>query len=95
MALNEDFTYDDNECSVFSPFTVQAVDFQVLDVVNFLQPFHVVFNQVIGSNMCRPIGLEHVSELDQAILRNFNQFVLGVGVFSVVSVSLRHFVYVT
>lgn len=40
-------------------------------------------------DMHRPVRLEHVPEFDQAILRDFNQLVLSVGVLSV-SISFRH-----
>lgn len=81
-------TYDNHKSSVLSPFTVQAVNLQVLDIVDFLQPLHVVLDQVVGGDMRRPVCLEHVPELDEAVLWNLNQFVLGV---RVLTVCVRHF----
>lgn len=80
-------THDNHKSSILSPFAVQAVNLQVLDVVDFLQPLHIVLDQVVGGDMHRPVRLEHVPELDQAVLWNLNQFVLGV---CVLTVRVRH-----
>lgn len=71
------FTYDNHEGAILSPFAVQAEDLQVLDVVDTLQPGHVVLDQIVCGNVSGPVGFEEISQLDQRILGNFDEFILG------------------
>ena len=45
---------------------------------------------MLTGDMHWPVGLEHVPELDQAVLWHFNQLILDMSLISV-SVCLRHF----
>lgn len=73
----EDFTYDNHKSAVLPPLAIQAENLQVLDVVDTLQPGHVVIDQIVGGNVRRPVGLEEISQLDERILRNFDELILA------------------
>lgn len=70
-------THDNHECAVLSPLAIQAENLQVLDVVDTLQPGHVVVDQVVGGDVRRPVGLEEVPQLDQRVLGNLDELVIA------------------
>lgn len=87
--LQKKNTHNDNKSSILSPIAVKAIDLQVLHVVDFLEPFHVVFDQVVARNVFRPVGLKHITQLYQAILWNFHKLI--VHLFMMMAVHSWHF----
>lgn len=82
-------THNNHKSSINSPIAIQTINLQILDVIDLLQPLHIVLDQRECGTMYRPVLLVNIAQLNERVLWNFHQFIFDITVIFM-SCNFRH-----